>query len=78
MSQIRVEPGFRSLGQATSRAFVQRSAAGGRLQRTLLIHGPAGSGKGAFVDDLLALLFCESAADERPCNACRANLPVPW
>ena len=74
MSQIRVEPGFRSLGQATSRAIVQRSAAGGRLQRTLLVHGPAGSGKGAFVDDLLALLFCESAADERPCNACRGCL----
>lgn len=66
-----IEPGFRSLGQATSRAIVQRSAARGRLQRTLLVHGPAGSGKGAFVDDLLALLFCQAAADERPCNACR-------
>ena len=66
-----IEPGFRSLGQATSRALAQRSAARGRLQRTLLVHGPAGSGKGAFVVDLLALLFCQAAAEERPCNACR-------
>jgi len=71
VSQIPIEPGFRSLGQATSRAIAQRSAARGQLQRTLLVHGPVGSGKGAFVDDLLALLFCESAAEERPCNACR-------
>ena len=62
--------GFLSLGQATARTIVQRSAASGRLQRTLLVHGPAGSGKGAFVDDLLALLFCQAADGERPCNAC--------
>jgi DNA polymerase III gamma/tau subunit len=71
VSQIGVEPGFLSLGQATSRAIAQRSAARGRLQRTLLVHGPVGSGKGTFVDDLLALLFCESTANDRPCNACR-------
>lgn len=65
------ESGFLSLGQPIPRAIAQRSAARGRLQRTLLVHGPAGSGKGAFVDDLLALLFCEAAADGRPCNACR-------
>lgn len=65
------QPGFLSLGQPVSRAIAQRSAARGRLQRTLLVHGPAGSGKGAFVDDLLALLFCEAAAEQRPCNACR-------
>jgi DNA polymerase III delta prime subunit len=64
------EAGFLSLGQATSRAIAQRSAARGRLQRTLLVHGPAGAGKGAFVDDLLSLLFCEAPAGERPCNAC--------
>jgi len=62
--------GFLSLGQTTARRIVQRSAARGRLQRTLLVHGPAGSGKGAFVDDLLALLFCQAAEGERPCNAC--------
>ena len=71
MSQIPVEPGFRSLGQATSRAIAVRSAAAGRLQRTLLVHGPAGSGKGAFVEDLLALLFCQAQPDRRPCNACQ-------
>jgi hypothetical protein len=65
------EPGFLSLGQPISRAIAQRSAARGRLQRTLLVHGPSGSGKGAFVDDLLALLFCAASADRRPCNACR-------
>jgi DNA polymerase III delta prime subunit len=70
MSQKTSEAGFVSLGQATSRAIAQRSEARGRLQRTLLVHGPAGAGKGAFVDDLLALLFCESAGSERPCNAC--------
>ena len=71
VSQMPIEPGFRSLGQATSRAIAQRAAARGRLQRTLLVHGPAGSGKGAFVDDLLAFLFCDAAGAERPCNACR-------
>ena len=71
MSQVPPQPGFLSLGQPVSRAIAQRSAARGRLQRTLLVHGPAGSGKGAFVDDLLALLFCEGPVDERPCNACR-------
>jgi MoxR-like ATPase len=71
MSQVPVEPGFLSLGQPVSRAIVQRSAVRGRLQRTLLVHGPAGSGKGAFVDDLLALLLCEAPAERRPCNACR-------
>lgn len=70
VSQTPLEPGFQSLGQATSRAIAQRSSARGRLQRTLLVHGPAGSGKGAFVDDLLALLLCQAANDERPCNAC--------
>jgi DNA polymerase III delta prime subunit len=67
-----VDAGFLSLGQATARAAAQRAAASGRLQRTLLVHGPAGAGKGAFVDDLLALLFClEPDASVRPCNACR-------
>jgi DNA polymerase III gamma/tau subunit len=62
--------GFLSLGQATSRAIAQRSAANRRLHRTLLVHGPAGSGKSAFVDDLLALLLCQTVGGERPCNAC--------
>jgi len=70
VTQTTAAAGFLSLGQATSRTIAQRSAARGRLQRTLLVHGPAGSGKGAFVDDLLALLLCGSGDGERPCNAC--------
>jgi DNA polymerase-3 subunit delta' len=69
---LEVDPGFLSLGQPSARAAALRAAASGRLQRTLLVHGPAGAGKGAFVDDLLALLFCVDAdAARRPCNACR-------
>lgn len=71
VSQTRAQPGFLSLGQPVARAIAQRSAARGRLQRTLLVHGPAGAGKGAFVDDLLALLFCQAPVDGEPCNACR-------
>lgn len=71
MTETASAAGFLSLGQATSRTIAQRSAARGRLQRTLLVHGPAGSGKGAFVDDLLALLFCQAAQGERPCNGCQ-------
>lgn len=70
MTQMTSPAGFLSLGQATSRTIAQRSAARGRLQRTLLVYGPAGSGKGAFVDDLLALLFCQASEGERPCNSC--------
>ncbi len=70
MTETAPAAGFRSLGQATSRTIVQRSAARGRLQRTLLVHGPSGSGKGAFVDDLLALLLCQAVDGERPCNVC--------
>lgn len=63
--------GFLSLGQPTARRLAIRSVErGGRA--TLLVHGPAGSGKAAFVDDLLALHFCQATGDgERPCNSCR-------
>ena len=64
--------GFRTIGQEAAQLAVMRAAASGRLQRTLLIHGPAGAGKGSFTDDLLALLFCTDAdVGRRPCNACR-------
>jgi hypothetical protein len=67
-----IDPGFLSLGQPVARAAALRAAAGGRLQRTLLVHGASGSGKDAFVDDLLALLFCRASDPAgRPCNACR-------
>lgn len=65
------EAGFLSVGQAIPRAIAQRSATSGRLQRTLLVHGPAGAGKGAFVDDLLALALCaDPDPARRPCNVC--------
>ncbi|MFN2417537.1 MAG: ATP-binding protein [Candidatus Limnocylindria bacterium] len=64
--------GFLSLGQPTARRIVRQSAERGRVGRTLLVHGPAGSGKGTFVDDLLALHFCTDAdPPRRPCNSCR-------
>jgi DNA polymerase III, delta subunit len=72
MSAPEQPPGFLSLGQATARAIVLRAAANDRLQRTLLVHGPAGAGKDAFVDDLIALLLCTATVPtQRPCNACR-------
>jgi DNA polymerase III subunit delta' len=65
-------PGFRSLGQRTARRIVLQAAERGRLGRTLLVSGPAGAGKGAFVDDLLALAFCAHPdVALRPCNGCR-------
>lgn len=64
-------PGFRSVGQHTARTIALNAASRGRLGRTFLVHGPAGAGKGAFVEDLLALLFCTAPAEvEHPCNAC--------
>ncbi len=68
-----VASGFLSVGQATARAIAVRSAAAGKLQRTLLVHGPQGAGKDAFIDDLLALLLCaDPDPQRRPCNACRS------
>ncbi len=64
--------GFLSLGQPVARRMAQQAVERGRSGRTLLVHGPAGSGKGAFVDDLLALHLCTDADPaRRPCNACR-------
>lgn len=67
-----VDSGFQSIGQATARRIAQRAAERGHSGATLLVHGPPGSGKRAFVDDLLALAFCtDPDASRRPCNACR-------
>jgi len=72
MSISPVETGFLSAGHETAREVALRAMAAGRLQRTILVHGPRGAGKGAFVDDLLALLLCAAPGPEpRPCNACR-------
>jgi DNA polymerase III gamma/tau subunit len=66
------DAGFRSLGQPVARRIAQQAAVRGLLGRTFLVHGPGGAGKDAFVDDLLALLFCSAApGPDRPCNACR-------
>ncbi len=72
MTATALGPGFVTLGQHHALQAAQRAVAAQRYPRTLLVHGPAGAGKGAFVDDLLALLFCQAShADARPCNACR-------
>ena len=66
------EQGFRSLGQPVARRIARQAAVRGRVGRTLLVHGPPGAGKDAFVDDLLALVVCaEPTPDRRPCNGCR-------
>jgi DNA polymerase III subunit delta' len=65
-------PGFRSLGQPVARRMATLGMASGRIGHALLVHGPSGAGKDAFVDDLLALLLCgDPDLGRRPCNACR-------
>jgi DNA polymerase III subunit delta' len=65
------EPGFLSIGQSAARAVALLASQRQRLGRTFLVFGPAGAGKGAFVEDLLALLLCTDAdRAARPCNAC--------
>jgi hypothetical protein len=65
-------PGFLSVGQATAERMGRAAVGHDRLGITLLVHGPAGSGKDRFVDDLLALVFCvDPDPPRRPCNACR-------
>lgn len=64
--------GFQSLGQATAQRIARQAAERGQLGRTMLVHGPAGADKNAFVDDLLALVFCaDPQVPGRPCNRCR-------
>lgn len=64
--------GFLSLGQPAARRMARQAIRRGQTGRSLLVHGPANSGKDGFVDDLLALLFCADAdRDARPCNTCR-------
>lgn len=71
MTTAAATPRFRTVGQHVARAIVLRAVAGGRMAGTLLIHGPPGAGKGAFLDDLLALLFCTGPPAARPCDQCR-------
>jgi DNA polymerase III delta prime subunit len=62
--------GFLSVGQPIAKRMARQAVERRRTGRTLLVHGPSGSGKERFVDDLLALSFC-TAPQQRPCNACR-------
>lgn len=72
MIEASASPGFLSVGHPTAQRLARRSAETASVGRTLLVHGPAGSGKGTFVDDLLALHFCTHPEPAlRPCNACR-------
>lgn len=71
MIESALPPGFRSIAQPVARRMAQQAVTGGRGGRTLLVHGPAGSGKGTFVEDLLALHFCgDLDPARRPCNRC--------
>ncbi|MGH2417568.1 MAG: ATP-binding protein [Candidatus Limnocylindria bacterium] len=64
--------GFLTVGQPTARRIARQAVERGRAGRTLLVHGPSGSGKDRFVDDLLALFLCSDPdLASRPCNACR-------
>jgi DNA polymerase-3 subunit delta' len=68
-----IAAGFQTVGQPTARAIAERAVRDGRIGQTLLVHGPAGSGKRLFVEDLAALVLCDADPPaERPCNACRA------
>ena len=72
MTSTAADAGFRSLGQPVARRVVHQAAERGLLGRSFLVHGPPGADKDAFVDDLLALVFCAAEpGSERPCNACR-------
>ncbi|MGH2462671.1 MAG: hypothetical protein ACRDFZ_03470 [Candidatus Limnocylindria bacterium] len=71
MSVETVSPGFLTAGQPVAQRLARRRLLGGDGPATLLVHGPAGAGKGLFVDDLLATAVCEAAdPEQRPCNAC--------
>lgn len=63
-------PGFLTVGQPTAEGLARRMLVGPSAPATLLVHGPSGTGKGLFVDDLVATALCEAAPDARPCNAC--------
>jgi DNA polymerase-3 subunit delta' len=67
--------GFLTIGQPVAERLARRMLAEATSPGTILVHGPAGSGKGAFVADLLATAFCEEAdPGQRPCNACQGCL----
>jgi DNA polymerase-3 subunit delta' len=63
--------GFLTIGQPVAERLVQRMLTQEAGPATILVHGPAGAGKGSFVDDVLATALCEAPDPRaRPCNAC--------
>ena len=50
---------------------VTAARAAGRLHHALLVLGPPGIGKAAFIDALAGSLLCEQPRGDVPCGACR-------
>lgn len=72
MIEASTSPGFLSIGHPVARRIARQAIERGHGGRTLLVHGPAGADKEAFVEDLLALLMCaDGDSVRRPCNVCR-------
>lgn len=68
-----MRPGFQTVGQITARRIGLRTVTQQRVGQPLLVHGARGSGKDAFVADLVATLLCEALDPQiGPCNACRS------
>ena len=67
--------GFLSVGQPAARRLALRAGRGGRAAGTLLVHGPRGSGKAAFVDDLLALSLLHRCRPRPAALQCLPRLP---
>lgn len=59
-------------GLADLRQRLSDSAVAGRLPQSILLTGPAGSGKQRLGLWLGAMLLCEAEADQRPCGLCRS------
>ena len=71
MTTVGAPPGFLTIGQPVAERLGRRLLGHDGTPPTILVHGPSGAGKGAFVDDLVATALCEAADPaERPCNAC--------
>src|SRR3990172_4114399 len=54
--------------RAAVKRLLQRSET---LPHALLVHGPDGTGKRAFVAHVAAALFCDTPRDGNACNPCR-------
>lgn len=68
---VAVGPGFQTLGQPVAERLARGLLGRSDGPATILVSGPKGSGKTAFVDDVVALALCESATPaDRPCNEC--------